>query len=154
MPFLSRALLGSAHTIRRSIPMSAASNSKLQKGASAFKLLTAGTPNGHKASILLEELKDAYPGFSYDFEGISFKDNEQKEEWFLQVNPNGRIPAAIVYPEKEGGAPHYVFESASIVLWLAEHVDKENKFSFDDPYEHSEALSWVFFGHGGVGEFR
>lgn len=152
MPFPSRAVFGAAHTIVRSINMSAASHSKLQKGASSFKLLTAGTPNGHKASILLEELKDAYPNFSYDFEGISFKDNEQKEEWFLQVNPNGRIPAAIVFPEKEGGAPHYLFESASITLWLAEHVDKENKFSFEDPFEHSEALSWVFFGHGGVGE--
>lgn len=154
MPLLPRTILSTTRTLARSFSMSTASNPKLQKGASSFKLLTAGTPNGHKASILLEELKDAYPNFSYDFEGISFKENEQKEEWFLQVNPNGRIPAAIVYSENEGGAPHYLFESASITLWLAEHVDKENKFSFADPFEHSEALSWVFFGHGGVGQLQ
>ncbi|KAI5452908.1 Glutathione S-transferase 2 [Naganishia albida] len=129
-----------------------ASHPKLQQGSAAFKLLTAGTPNGHKATILLEELKDAYPDFNYDFEGISFKDNEQKQEWFLQVNPNGRIPAAIQF--NEGGAPHYLFESASITLWLAEHVDKDNKFSFADPIEQSEALSWVFFNHGGVGPMQ
>lgn len=146
MPSLSRAF---AFAPLRTIT-TMASHLKLQQGSAAFKLLTAGTPNGHKATILLEELKDAYPDFHYDFEGISFKDNEQKQEWFLQVNPNGRIPAAIQF--NEGGAPHYLFESASITLWLAEHVDKDNKFSFADPIEQSEALSWVFFNHGGVGE--
>ena len=130
------------------------SHPKLVQGSAPFKLLTAGTPNGHKASILLEELVAAYPGFKYDFEGISFKDNEQKEEWFLSVNPNGRIPAAIVYPKEQGGAPYYVFESASITLWLAEHVDTRHEFSFTDDFEKSEALSWVFFMHGGLGPMQ
>lgn len=130
------------------------SHPKLAQGSAPFKLLTAGTPNGHKASILLEELVAAYPGFKYDFEGISFKDNEQKEEWFLSVNPNGRIPAAIVYPKEQGGAPHYVFESASITLWLAEHVDTRHEFSFTDDFEKSEALSFLFFMHGGLGPMQ
>ncbi|KAJ9092714.1 hypothetical protein QFC19_008639 [Naganishia cerealis] len=127
---------------------------KLAKGPADFKLLTAGTPNGYKASILLEELVAAYPGFTYDFEGISFKSNEQKEEWFLQVNPNGRIPAAIVYPKEQGGKEHYVFESASISLWLIDHIDTAHKLSFEDEYEKSEALSWLFFMHGGLGPMQ
>lgn len=51
-------------------------------------LYTAGTPNGWKASIALEEL--AVP---YNVRKINITDNEQKEDWFMKINPNGRIPA-------------------------------------------------------------
>ena len=51
-------------------------------------LYTAGTPNGWKASILIEEL-----GLKCKVHPISLSRNEQKEEWFLKINPNGRIPA-------------------------------------------------------------
>ena len=51
-------------------------------------LYTAGTPNGWKASIIIEELK-----IPYKVHSISLSTNEQKEEWFLKINPNGRIPA-------------------------------------------------------------
>ena len=51
-------------------------------------LYTAGTPNGWKASIIIEELK-----IPYKVHSISLSKNEQKEEWFLKINPNGRIPA-------------------------------------------------------------
>ncbi|KAJ9117530.1 hypothetical protein QFC22_004380 [Naganishia vaughanmartiniae] len=130
------------------------SHSKLTQGAGSIKILTSGTPNGYKTSILAEELVTAYPGFKYDFEPISFKENEQKQEWFLHVNPNGRIPAAIVYPKEAGGAPHYLFESASIMLWLVDHEDTRHEFSFVDEYEKSEAMSWVFFMHGGLGPMQ
>ena len=53
-----------------------------------IKLYTAATPNGWKASITLEEL-----GLEYETHPINMGENEQKEEWFLQINPNGRIPA-------------------------------------------------------------
>ncbi len=51
-------------------------------------LYTSGTPNGWKASILVEELQ-----IPYKVHAISLSKNEQKEEWFLKINPNGRIPA-------------------------------------------------------------
>lgn len=51
-------------------------------------LYTAGTPNGFKASVTLEEL-----GIEYQTHHIKLGNNEQKEEWFLKINPNGRIPA-------------------------------------------------------------
>ena len=56
-------------------------------------LYTAGTPNGWKASIILEELQ-----VPYKIHPISLSKNEQKEDWFLKINPNGRIPAI-------GGSP-------------------------------------------------
>jgi glutathione S-transferase len=50
--------------------------------------MLAGTPNGWKASILLKELK--YP---HKVQHVSMSKNEQKQDWFLRINPNGRIPA-------------------------------------------------------------
>jgi len=116
-------------------------------------LYTATTPNGFKPSILLEELKAAYPGFSYDFQKIDFSKTEQKEDWFLKINPNGRIPAL----SDRSRNNFNVFESAAILLYLEQHYDKESKFSFDPathPDEYSEVLQWIFFAHGGVGPMQ
>ncbi|KAF8604248.1 glutathione S-transferase [Ceratobasidium sp. AG-I] len=115
-------------------------------------LYTANTPNGHKPSILLEELTDAYD-FKYDFQTISFQKTEQKEPWFLKINPNGRIPA-LVDRSRDNFA---VFESASILLYLAQHYDNEHKFSYDpvkDADLYSEQLQWIFFTHGGIGPMQ
>lgn len=112
-------------------------------------LFTAATPNGYKPSILLEELRAAYPGnpeIAYDFTQLRFDHTDQKKPEFLKINPNGRIPA-LVDDNVEGG--HNVFESASILLWLVERYDKDYKFWFKDPLERSQALSWIFFAHGG-----
>ena len=54
----------------------------------AITLYTADTPNGWKASILLEELH-----VPYKVQAINLFKNEQKEDWFLKINPNGRVPA-------------------------------------------------------------
>lgn len=116
-------------------------------------LYTVGTPNGHKPSILLEELKAAYPDFKYDFQAISFSKNEQKEPWFLKINPNGRIPALV---DRSRGN-FAVFESAGILLYLAQHYDKDHKFSYDpatEPDLYSEQLQWIFFTHGGIGPMQ
>lgn len=51
-------------------------------------LYTAGTPNGWKANMIVEELK-----VPYKLHAITLSENEQKQEWFLKINPNGRIPA-------------------------------------------------------------
>ncbi|RKO84990.1 thioredoxin-like protein, partial [Blyttiomyces helicus] len=75
----------------------------------SITLYTAGTPNGWKASIALEEL-----GIPYELKPISFKTNEQKSEWFLKINPNGRIPAIVDH--SRGDFP--VFESGAILLYL------------------------------------
>ena len=51
-------------------------------------LYTAGTPNGWKANMIVEELK-----IPYKLHAITLSENEQKQEWYLKINPNGRIPA-------------------------------------------------------------
>ncbi|WVF73135.1 hypothetical protein IAT40_007954 [Kwoniella sp. CBS 6097] len=116
-------------------------------------LYTVGTPNGYKPSILLEELHAAYPNndaLAYDYIPIRFSETDQKKPEFLAINPNGRIPALV--DDNAGG--HKVWESASILLWLVENYDKEFKLSFEDPKERSQALSWIFFAHGGVGPMQ
>lgn len=59
-----------------------------------IELLTFQTPNGHKASILLEELKEKY-GLEYTFQSINIMENIQKEPWFTKLGPNGRIPVIV-----------------------------------------------------------
>lgn len=60
-----------------------------------LELLTFGTPNGHKASIVLEELKEAYGKPDYVWQSINIGQNIQKEPWFTKYGPNGRIPVLI-----------------------------------------------------------
>lgn len=119
-------------------------------------LYTVGTPNGHKPSILLEELLLAYPdlkdgALSYDFSQLSFSNTDQKKPEFLAINPNGRIPALVDdnVTDPATGKGLAVWESASILLWLVENYDKEFKFHFQDPILKSKLLSWIFFAHGG-----
>jgi glutathione S-transferase len=110
-------------------------------------LYTVGTPNGHKASILLEELIAAYPDSPplYDFIPISFAENTQKTPEFLAINPNGRIPALVDDNTQVDGKGHNVFESVSILLWLVEKYDKDNKFWFGEGEDvlRSKAFSWM-----------
>lgn len=117
----------------------------------SIHLLTAGTPNGHKISILLEELKDAY-GLEYNVTPISFSKSEQKTESFLKVNPNGRIPAI---EDKTTSPATPVFESGSIMLYLTDKYDPEHKFSFAfGTPEYYEVLQWLFFMNAGVGPMQ
>merc|ERR1712000_670918 len=71
-------------------------------------LYTVGTPNGIKVSILLEELN-----LAYKVHPISMTKNEQKEPWFLEINPNGRIPA--ITDQTPDGETIRVFKSGSLV---------------------------------------
>ncbi|KAG7110407.1 Disulfide-bond oxidoreductase YfcG like protein [Verticillium longisporum] len=75
---------------------------------SGIHLYTTGTPNGIKASILLEEL-----GLPYQVTKIDISKNTQKEPWFLEINPNGRIPA--LTDSFDDGKPIRIFESGSIL---------------------------------------
>ncbi|GJJ08754.1 hypothetical protein Clacol_002973 [Clathrus columnatus] len=111
-------------------------------------LYTASTPNGYPISVALEEL-----GVSYEVKALSFKENEQKSEWFLKINPNGRIPAIVDH--KRGDFP--VFETSAILLYLAQHYDPEHKISYDpitEPNLYNEEIQWLFFAHGGVGPMQ
>src|SRR4051794_10608507 len=82
------------------------------KGSNAMiDLYSAATPNGHKASIALEEL-----GLKYTLHALDLRQDQQKEPWFLAINPNGRIPAIIDRAEDNFA----VFESGAILIYLAE----------------------------------
>jgi glutathione S-transferase len=113
-----------------------------------IELLTAATPNGQKISIALEEL-----GIPYKVTSISLQDNKQKEPSFLNINPNGRIPA-IVDQKKSSGFP--VFESGAILLYLTDHYDPTHRLSYaPEDWEHrSELLQWLFFQNAGIGPMQ
>ncbi|KAF7301332.1 hypothetical protein MIND_00698300 [Mycena indigotica] len=112
-------------------------------------------PMGYKVTVFLAELQLAYPStnLSYAYESINISTNRQKEPWFLELNPNGRIPVLIDRQRNN----FVVFETAAILLYLAQHYDVEKKFWFDvtnEADDYSEMLQWVFFAHGGIGPMQ
>jgi glutathione S-transferase/GST-like protein len=102
-------------------------------------LYTAATPNGHKISIALEELE-----LTYTLHALELSANEQKQPWFLAINPNGRIPAIVDRAEDNFA----VFESGAILIYLAE---KTGKLMPTDFKGRSKVLQWLMFQMGGVG---
>ena len=106
-----------------------------------FDLYTSATPNGYKVSILLEELELDYTVYKIDM-----GKQEQKEKWFLQLNPNGRIP---VIKDRENKL--VVFESGAILLYLAE---KFNKFIPSDRKKRIEVIQWLMFQMSGIGPMQ
>jgi GSH-dependent disulfide-bond oxidoreductase len=104
-----------------------------------IELFTAATPNGWKISIALEEM--ALP---YTLRPLALSKLEQKAEWYLKINPNGRIPAIIDH----GNGDFAVFESGAILIYLAE---KSGKFLPTEPKARSRVLQWLMFQMGGVG---
>jgi glutathione S-transferase len=117
-----------------------------------IELYTTGTPNGHKISIALEEL-----GLRYSVRRMELRNNEQKEEWFLKINPNGRIPAIVDRTKGPDGQPQNrrVFEGASLLLYLTARYDPHHKISYpydsDDYWEMVNFLAWQ---HGGIGPMQ
>jgi len=102
-------------------------------------LYTARTPNGLKASIALEELE-----LAYEVRPIDLRALEQREPWFLQINPNGRIPAIVDHGEVDFA----VFESGAILLYLAA---KTGRLLPADPRRRSTVIQWLMFQMGGLG---
>ena len=100
---------------------------------------SAATPNGHKISIALEEL--ALP---YTLHVLDLGANDQKQPWFLKINPNGRIPAIIDREEDDFA----VFESGAILIYLAE---KTGQLMPSDKKGRSRVLQWLMFQMGGIG---
>ncbi|BFT65125.1 glutathione S-transferase family protein [Pseudomonas moorei] len=105
-------------------------------------LYTAATPNGHKVSIVLEEL-----GLPYTVHALSFDKKEQKSADFLKINPNGRIPAIV---DRTNG-DFTVFESGAILIYLAEMT---GKLLPADPKGRSVVMQWLMFQMGGIGPMQ
>ena len=102
-------------------------------------LYTAPTPNGWKASIALEELE-----IPYEVHTINLLAGDQKQPWYLEINPNGRIPAIV--DRDEGDLP--VFESGAVMIYLAE---KAGRLLPTDRRGRSRVIQWLMFQMGGVG---
>lgn len=102
-------------------------------------LYTAGTPNGRKIAIALEEL-----GLDYRVHALSFADRDQKKPEYLAINPNGKIPAIV----DRGANDFTVFESGAILLYLAE---KTGELMPQDPEGRSLVIQWLMFQMAGVG---
>jgi len=124
--------------------------SSMSTETNPITLYTAQTPNGLCISVALEEI-----GVPYIVRTINFKEDEQHSEWYVKINPNGKIPAIVDHMNSAGDFP--VFETSAILLYLAENYDKEHKISYDPVTEanfHSEELQWLFFAHGGIGPMQ
>lgn len=102
-------------------------------------LYTSATPNGWKASITLEEL-----GLDYEVHHIHMDQQEQKEPWYLELNPNGRIPTIVDHDNDD----FVVFESGAIMIYLAE---KTGRLIPADVNGRSTVIQWLMFQMGGIG---
>lgn len=114
------------------------------KNAKGLHLITMSTPNGQAVQIMLEELAEAY-GTQWTTTLINIMSNEQKKEWFLRLDPNGRIPVLI---DNSQDPPFPVHETSAEMFYLLKYADKEDKFGFKDELERNEAIQWTFFWHG------
>ncbi len=106
-------------------------------------LYSWSAPNGHKVHLLIEEL-----GIAYRIVPINITQGDQHTPGYRAINPNGKIPAIVDHAPAGGGAPHTVFETGAILLYLAE---KEGRFLPHDMRQRSEVLQWLFWQVGGLG---
>ncbi len=104
-----------------------------------IELFTSPTPNGWKASITLEEL-----GIEYSVRHIEMDKLQQKEPWFLELNPNGRIPVIVDHDNGDFAA----FESGAIMIYLAEQA---GRLLPTDVRGRSLVIQWLMFQMGGIG---
>ena len=129
---------------------------KLPKGNHPFQLHSLATPNGQKVTIMFEELLAAgYKDAEYDAHLIKIMDQDQFSSGFVNVNPNSKIPALLDYSDTSK-EPVRIFESGSILLYLAEKFDH----AFLPVDQRTEVLNWLFwqmgsapFVGGGFGHF-
>ncbi len=107
-----------------------------------IELYTSPTPNGWKASITLEELE-----IPYEVTPIRLDKLDQKAEWFLKLNPNGRIPVIVDHDDGDFA----VFESGAIMVYLAE---KAGRLLPSDERGRSLVMQWLMFQMGGIGPMQ
>ena len=128
----------------------------LPVGKHPFQLYSLGTPNGQKVTIMFEELLAAgHRQAEYDAWLIDIGKGDQFGSGFVEVNPNSKIPALV---DRSGATPVRVFESGSILMYLAEKFD--SAFLPTSQPARAETLSWLFwqmgsapFLGGGFGHF-
>lgn len=128
----------------------ARNDSELPVGDHPHQLYSLGTPNGMKVSIMLEELLEAgHAAAEYDAWLIDIGKGDQFGSGFVAVNPNSKIPALVDYQPQLGAAdaqgPVKVFESASILLYLAE---KFGAFMPTDLRGRTNTLNWLMWQMG------
>lgn len=137
-------------------PIAGATHDKaLPVGKHPMQLYSLATPNGVKATIMLEELLAlGHEGAEYDAHLIRITEGDQFSSGFVDINPNSKIPALV---DHSTTPPIRVFESGSILLYLAE---KFGAFLPHTPEQRTETLNWLFwqmgaapFLGGGFGHF-
>lgn len=101
------------------------------------------TPNGFKLLVALEEL-----GLPYRTHWVDITKGEQMKPEYLAINPNNKIPALVDPTGGPGGGPLALFESGTLLVYLA---DKTGRFLAKDGPDRYVALSWVFFNIGNIG---
>ncbi|TMP37936.1 glutathione-dependent disulfide-bond oxidoreductase [Pseudoalteromonas rubra] len=115
----------------------------LPVGTHPLQLYSLGTPNGQKVTILLEELlARGVAEAEYDAHLINIGEAEQFSSGFVAVNPNSKIPALV---DKSGETEVKVFESASILVYLAE---KFGQFLPSAGAQRTDTLNWLFWAQG------
>ena len=115
----------------------------LPRGQHPLQLYSLATPNGVKVTIMLEELLAAgHAGAEYDAWLIRINEGQQFGSGFVAANPNSKIPALL---DCSGAEPVRVFESGSILMYLAE---KFGVFLPTEPTQRAECLSWLFWQMG------
>jgi len=107
-----------------------------------LQLYSLATPNGAKASIMLEEI-----GLPYEAHLVSFQTNDQLTPEFISLSANNKIPA-ILDPNGPDNKPIALFESGAILIYLAE---KTGQLLPTDPTKRYECLQWLMWQMGGVG---
>lgn len=116
---------------------------ELPVGKHPLQLHSLATPNGVKVTVMLEELLEAgHSGAEYDAYVINIGDGAQFGSGFVEINPNSKIPALV---DRSTATPTRVFESGSILLYLAE---KFGAFLPKDHAKRTEALNWLFWQMG------
>jgi GST-like protein len=125
-------------------PIAGATHAKeLPVGRHPLQLYSMGTPNGVKVTVMLEELLAlGHQGAEYDAWLIRIGEGDQFGGGFVAVNPNSKIPALV---DRSGPEPIRVFESGSILVYLAE---KFGAFLPTERAARAECLSWLFWQMG------
>lgn len=125
-------------------PISGVTHDKeLPIGKHPLQLYSQNTPNGVKATIMLEELLAAgYADAEYDAWLIEIGKGDQFGSGFVAINPNSKIPALV---DHSGNQPLRIFESGAILMYLAE---KFSAFLPCSGIARTECLSWLFWQVG------
>ena len=124
-------------------PVSGATHEKaLPVGEHALQLYSMGTPNGQKVTIMLEELLALGKDAEYDAHMINIGKGDQFSSGFVDINPNSKIPALVDY---SGTEPETIFESASILVYLAEKFDA---LLPEKGSKRTQVFNWLFWLHG------